>query len=490
MNWKTLTLLIGFAGSVAFAGDNAFFAMDTGTKDAQHQTAEAQVALIKDLGFAGIGPIYTTSAAMREMLVALDRQQLKLFAEYVGLDLDAVSPVTPQIRDAISQLQGRGAVLWLYVTSKKFKPSDAAGDALAVPLLREVAALAEPAGVRVALYPHAGMWVQRVEDAVRLSRQVDRKNVGVTFNLCHWLKVDGKALEERLEDAKPYLFVVTLNGADVDGKDWAHLIQPLDAGSFDVGRVLAKLKQMGYAGPIGLQHFGIGGDARTNLQRSMNGWRRLQQQEPPPAGLGHGHPDSTTWPDLFAPDLSNAVYSADVWSWKDGELSPRDKDEAIWSQREFGNFVLDLEFKLEPGANSGVFVYDTDMKNWITSCVEIQILDDPAPKWAKVPPTWKCGGIFGHTAPKSAAVKKAGEWNRMTIRCQGPAISVLLNSEPVTEMNMRDWHSAKKNPDGSDIPPWLSRPLAEMATKGRIGLQGAHGGIPTHFRNLKIKPIE
>jgi hypothetical protein len=28
-----------------------------------------------------------------------------------------------------------------------------------------------------------------------------------------------------------------------------------------------------------------------------------------------------------------------------------------------------------------------------------------------------------------------------------------------------------------------------MATKGRIGLQGAHGGIPTHFRNLKIKVL-
>ena len=202
------------------------------------------------------------------------------------------------------------------------------------------------------------------------------------------------------------------------------------------------------------------------------------------------HPDSKAWEDLFVADLSNTVFPDGIWSWKDGELSPKDKDEAIWSKKEYENFVLDLEFKLESGAHSGVFVYNTDMKNWVTHHVEIQILDDPAPKWAKVPPNWKCGGIFGHSAPKKSAVKKAGEWNRMTIRCQGPAISVLLNGELVTDINMQDWKSGQKNPDGSDIPSWEPRPLAEMATKGHIGLQGAHGGIPTHFRNIKIKSIE
>ena len=202
------------------------------------------------------------------------------------------------------------------------------------------------------------------------------------------------------------------------------------------------------------------------------------------------HPDSKSWSDLFAPDLSNAVFPAGVWSWKDGELTPKDKDEAIWSKKEYENFILDLEFDLDPAANSGVFVYNTDMQNWIPNTVEIQILDDPAPKWANIPPNWKCGGIFGHSVPRKAATKKAGEWNRMTIRCQGPHISVLLNGELVTDINMKDWKSGKKSPDGSDIVDFEPRPLAEMATKGHIGLQGAHGGIPTHFRNIKIKSLD
>ena len=52
-------------------------------------------------------------------------------------------------------------------------------------IVREVAAMAEEAGLRVALYPHHGFWVERVEDAVRIAKKVNSKNLGVTFNLCH-----------------------------------------------------------------------------------------------------------------------------------------------------------------------------------------------------------------------------------------------------------------------------------------------------------------
>jgi hypothetical protein len=202
------------------------------------------------------------------------------------------------------------------------------------------------------------------------------------------------------------------------------------------------------------------------------------------------HPHSKAWTDLFAADLSNAMVPAGVWSWKDGELTPKDKDEVIWSKKEYEHFIIDLEFNLDPAANSGVLVYNTELPNWVPNTVEIQLLDDPAPKWANIPPNWKCGGIFGHSVPRKAATKKAGEWNRMTIRCQGPHISVLQNGELVTDINMKDWKSGKKSPDGSDIVDFEPRPLAEMATKGRIGLQGAHGGIPTHFRNIKIKSLD
>ena len=73
------------------------------------------------------------------------------------------------------------------------------------------------------------------------------------------------------------LFAVTINGADagVKGPQWNHLIQTLDRGSYDVGIVLRTLKRLGFEGPIGLQGYGLTGDRRDNLARSMEGWKRL-----------------------------------------------------------------------------------------------------------------------------------------------------------------------------------------------------------------------
>jgi sugar phosphate isomerase/epimerase len=50
--------------------------------------------------------------------------------------------------------------------------------------------------------------------------------------------------------------------------------QPLDRGSFDVAGLLETLDELGYTGPIGLQCFGIGGDAREHLACSMAAWRK------------------------------------------------------------------------------------------------------------------------------------------------------------------------------------------------------------------------
>ncbi len=200
------------------------------------------------------------------------------------------------------------------------------------------------------------------------------------------------------------------------------------------------------------------------------------------------HPDVSGWQDLFTADFSNATAPEGVWSFEDGVLTATE-DKCIWTQKEYDNFIIDLEFKTADGTNSGVIVYCSDTSNWIPNSVEIQIADDYAEKWAKSDPTWQCAAIFGHLAAAKKVVKKPGEWNRFTITCIDQMISVILNGELVTEMDMSKWTSATQNPDGSDIPSWLSTPFAELATKGRIGLQGKHAGAPIFFRNIKIKEL-
>lgn len=201
------------------------------------------------------------------------------------------------------------------------------------------------------------------------------------------------------------------------------------------------------------------------------------------------HPDSSDWQDLFKPDLSNALYPKGVWTVEEGVFTASE-DQALWSDKDYENFAVDLEFKTAEGTNSGVIVYCSNMENWIPNSVEIQIADDYAKQWAESPKTWQCAAIFGHLPAKKSNVKKPGEWNRMTVVAKGKMIYVVLNGELVTEMDMSKWTSAKKNPDGSEIPEWLSTPFAELPTKGRIGFQGKHAGAPIFFRNIKVKELK
>jgi sugar phosphate isomerase/epimerase len=204
---------------------------------------------------------------------------LRMFAVYLGSNIDADQPsYGPELKEAIEVLKGSNSILWLFVQSKKLKPSQSEGDAHAVKVIREISDMAAEAGLRVALYPHAGFWIEKVEDAVRVAKKVDRKNVGITFNLCHWLRTeDEKNMRSLIISAMPHLFVVSINGADSGGKDWKQLIQTLDRGTFNIGRFLRTLTRAGYTGPIGFQGYGIGGDAYDNLKRTMDAWHKLNK---------------------------------------------------------------------------------------------------------------------------------------------------------------------------------------------------------------------
>ncbi len=257
---------------------NPLFALANGVTDEKHPTPESQAAMLEELGYDGIGPSGTQG--IPEMLAALDKHDLAMHALYIGLNLDEDKPsYDPGLPDVIATLKGRETIIWLFVRSSRRKSPSAQRDPRAVEIIREVAAMADASGLRVALYPHTGFYIERVEDAVRVAKKVDRSNVGVTFNLCHWLKV-GSELEMKplMELALEHLFLVTINGADADGgpdANWDRLIQPLDAGSFDVYQFMKTLNELGYTGPVGLQCYAVPGDKYENLKRSMVAWKMI-----------------------------------------------------------------------------------------------------------------------------------------------------------------------------------------------------------------------
>lgn len=202
--------------------------------------------------------------------------------------------------------------------------------------------------------------------------------------------------------------------------------------------------------------------------------------EPPPA-------PATPGKEMIAPDLSNVEAPEGVWKFENGELTAG-ADQVLWLAGQHENYLLDLEFKTAPGTNSGVIIHCSDPENWIPNSLEVQIADPFAEKWAKAAPTWHGGGIFGRLAPAKQVTKRPGEWNRMLILAKGRHIKVWLNGELTANMDMDKWTEVGKNPDGSDIPSWLSKPAATLASKGRIGLQGKHGDSTIWFRNVRLSP--
>ena len=266
---------------IELALPNPFFAMDTifGAPGKRETSVQKQAAMVKELGYAGIG-CWGDINNLKETLAELDRNGLETFPPYYGINLDSgKQEYHPDLKEAIRLLKGRDTAIWIYMTSREHKRSSPDGDPRAVEILREISDMAKEAGLRVALYPHTNFWLERVEDAVRVAKKVDRQNVGVTFNLCHWLMVDDEEnMRPLLELAMPNLFVVTINGADSGGKNWDSLIQTLDRGSFDIYKFLKTLKELGYTGPIGFQGYGIKGDPYDNLKRSIQAWRDLSSR--------------------------------------------------------------------------------------------------------------------------------------------------------------------------------------------------------------------
>jgi len=282
----SLPVAAAVRGDEPNAFTNEFFAMDTAMiRTLGTLLQRSDIELLSKLGYRGVGPMASTDAEWQHLVAHvipwLDEFHLKLYAAYSWLQVNRGGfTIDPGLNPNIAALRGHGTFIWLPIDSKEFKPSDPAGDEMAVKGVQQIADEAAAVGCSVSIYPHYGHLVQRIADAVRVCEKVDRKNVSMTFNLCHWLRTDGPASMDRdLELAKPHLSIVTIDGADANGKDWPQLIQPLDQGNFNLAGFFRALQRIHYRGPIGLQGYDVAKnfhiEPSENLRRSMAAWKKL-----------------------------------------------------------------------------------------------------------------------------------------------------------------------------------------------------------------------
>jgi sugar phosphate isomerase/epimerase len=250
------------------------FAMDNGVGRGSWSAAQ-QASVLKELGYAGISYNYTNPADLTVWRRELAARDLALVGLYVSVRLEPEPVLPPGLPEAIEGLRGSGAVVWL-VLPVPAAPGDYEERALTA--LRKVADLAAPVGVRVVLYPHTRSYPATADQALPLVLRSGRANVGLTVNLAHELAAgNGAALPSILRRVAPVLDLVTLNGAtDRPAGGWEQLIQVLGRGDYEVGALLRVLREIHYAGPVGLQFYNVKGEPRENLAAARTAWQALQ----------------------------------------------------------------------------------------------------------------------------------------------------------------------------------------------------------------------
>lgn len=194
------------------------------------------------------------------------------------------------------------------------------------------------------------------------------------------------------------------------------------------------------------------------------------------------HPDTSDWKSLIAKDFSNCV-EAGHWTME-GDMMVAKDHETLWTKDSYGNFILDLEFKVAKDSNSGIFLRSGDIKN-VLKALEIQVHDSTdGSKYGML------GAIYDAKPPTKKAAKPVGEWNRFTISCLDSKVVVILNGEEIITADLNDWPEVKKNPDGT--PNKFPIALKDYARKGPIGFQGLHGKAmaPVWYRGIKIKTLD
>ena len=271
----TILLLAGLTQLAAKPETWPVYAFQNGV---HFKTVKERIKVLKELGYDGIGSakLSQSDLPLPQRLKLYDEAGLKLFSFYVGGKLGTKGhSYSKEISRAIKDLKGRDTILELFVHGSK----KANTDEQAVAFVREIADQAKESGLRIVLYPHAGNYVDTLGSAVRVARKCKRDNVGVMFNLCHYLKVEPKTdLKAALTEAKPLLWQVSTCGAKKGGNSWGQLIQTLDRGDYDQKALFQMLRELGFQGNVGFQCYAIRGDSRENLKRSIGAWNKLHSK--------------------------------------------------------------------------------------------------------------------------------------------------------------------------------------------------------------------
>jgi hypothetical protein len=194
-----------------------------------------------------------------------------------------------------------------------------------------------------------------------------------------------------------------------------------------------------------------------------------------------GKPEGFTvqlWSDIAKPPPEGAA-----WEVKEGVLmSTGTRGNWIISEKEYGDFILEYDFKLGPKGNSGCALRTPAAGDPAFDGLEMQMADFRYNE--KALESELTGGLYRAAAP-SKQVYKPEAWNSVRIELRGAKVKITMNDQVIQDISLEDFKDPVSRHDKSMAPPLKDRPR-----KGRIGFQNlGRDSEPVRIRNAKIQEI-
>lgn len=179
-------------------------------------------------------------------------------------------------------------------------------------------------------------------------------------------------------------------------------------------------------------------------------------------------------------DLSGWTGAVDAYEVREGAIVCKPGEGGnLFTEAEYANFVVRLEFKLPPGGNNGLAIrYPGEGMPYQTAMCELQVLDNEHPKYAELDPRQYHGSAYGMVAAKRGYLRPTGEWNYQQVTVNGSRIKVELNGYTILDADLSQVTEFK-----DDTPhPGKDR------TTGHFGFAG-HGD-PVEFRAITLRTLD
>lgn len=184
------------------------------------------------------------------------------------------------------------------------------------------------------------------------------------------------------------------------------------------------------------------------------------------------------WLDLLeGNDLSRHWTTRGNWSINDDgvvTLQPRPGEKGwarfdayLWSEKQYDDFEIEFDYKVQEKGNSGFYFNVADKSDPVAQGIEVQIYESHA-KGDGLLTDHDSGGVIPGIPPKQNAARPAGEWNRFHITVIGDKLTIRLNGELVNDVDLKSHPRLKDRPD-----------------RGSIGFQDH--ALPLALRKIRIR---